>query len=314
MNPAESDTGDAVRGDPAPARVGADDDLRPSDAYTCRPTRSGMCASDASSTRATTTRVPAIATTPNRFDRVTGVSSGNPPQIGGLTLIRTTAKATLSHYRAGVDCRRRSPVEDRQTVREGRTRAARRSSRPVCDTSTTTDSRFRCHFESALERRRPVRHRGGVRERRADDRQPADAINAGVRFDHSRADQPGPPRALDADGHETEQSSAAWVRCTRGTCSRRASASPIKAHRRRSNDGYAAATARFNQGVLTGEVSAIHPGVDAGDHHGVRRKYRRLHDERFGRRSDDEPAYRYRRCGRRTPTSTRSASSANGGA
>src|SRR5262249_10103938 len=37
-------------------------------------------------------------TAPNRLDRVTGVSSGNPPQIGKLTLIRTTAKATLSHY------------------------------------------------------------------------------------------------------------------------------------------------------------------------------------------------------------------------
>src|SRR5437879_5614050 len=35
-------------------------------------------------------------TTPNRFDRFTGVNSGAPPQVGGLTLIRTTAKATLS--------------------------------------------------------------------------------------------------------------------------------------------------------------------------------------------------------------------------
>ena len=31
-------------------------------------------------------------------DRFTNVNSGAPPQIGGLTLIRTTAKATLSHY------------------------------------------------------------------------------------------------------------------------------------------------------------------------------------------------------------------------
>jgi len=42
------------------------------------------------------------ATTPSRFDRVTGVTSGNPPQIGALTLIRTTVKATLSHYRPGL--------------------------------------------------------------------------------------------------------------------------------------------------------------------------------------------------------------------
>ena len=41
-------------------------------------------------------------TIPNLFDRATGVSSGNPPQIGSLTLIRTTAKATVTHYRRGL--------------------------------------------------------------------------------------------------------------------------------------------------------------------------------------------------------------------
>ena len=41
-------------------------------------------------------------TTPSRFDRATGVSSGAPQTFGGLTLIRTTAKATLSHYRPGL--------------------------------------------------------------------------------------------------------------------------------------------------------------------------------------------------------------------
>jgi outer membrane receptor protein involved in Fe transport len=38
-------------------------------------------------------------TTPNRFDRLTGVNSGNAPAIGNSTLVRTTAKATLTHYR-----------------------------------------------------------------------------------------------------------------------------------------------------------------------------------------------------------------------
>jgi hypothetical protein len=41
-------------------------------------------------------------TIPNRSDRVTGVNSGNPPLIGALTLIRTTGKATLSHYQRGL--------------------------------------------------------------------------------------------------------------------------------------------------------------------------------------------------------------------
>src|SRR5215510_7579867 len=41
-------------------------------------------------------------TIPGRFDNVTGVSSGAPQQIGAVTLIRTTAKATLSHYQPGL--------------------------------------------------------------------------------------------------------------------------------------------------------------------------------------------------------------------
>jgi hypothetical protein len=41
-------------------------------------------------------------TTPSRYDRVTGVTSDAPPQFGTVTLIRTTAKATLTHYQPGV--------------------------------------------------------------------------------------------------------------------------------------------------------------------------------------------------------------------
>lgn len=41
-------------------------------------------------------------TTVGRSDSVTGVFSGAPPTFGALTLIRTTAKATISHYRPGL--------------------------------------------------------------------------------------------------------------------------------------------------------------------------------------------------------------------
>src|SRR5262249_53170736 len=40
--------------------------------------------------------------TPSHFDRVTGITSDAPGGFGGLTLIRTTAKATLSHYQTGL--------------------------------------------------------------------------------------------------------------------------------------------------------------------------------------------------------------------
>ena len=42
---------------------------------------------------------PTIA---SHFDRATGVTSGAPPQFGELTIIRTTTKATLTHYRPGL--------------------------------------------------------------------------------------------------------------------------------------------------------------------------------------------------------------------
>src|SRR5262249_49902663 len=40
--------------------------------------------------------------TPNHTDSVTGVLSGGPQTFSALTLIRTTTKATLSHYRTGL--------------------------------------------------------------------------------------------------------------------------------------------------------------------------------------------------------------------
>ena len=38
----------------------------------------------------------------SRFDTVTGVTSGAPQQVGAITQVRSTAKATLSHYRPGL--------------------------------------------------------------------------------------------------------------------------------------------------------------------------------------------------------------------
>ena len=69
---------------------------------------------------------------------------------------------------------------------------------------------------------------------------------------------------------------------------------------------------RFYQGVLTGEISPFIP-ARAGDHDGVRRGDRRLHDVV----SVVDPTVNLRidrARGRRAPTSTRSASIANGGA
>ena len=49
---------------------------------------------------------------------------------------------------------------------------------------------------------------------------------------------------------------------------------------------------RFNQGVLTGELSPDPSRRDADDHDGVRRGHGRLHDARLGGRSQNQPGVR----------------------
>ena len=69
-------------------------------------------------------------TTPSRLDRVTGVTSGAPALIGEIDNTRTTAKATLSHYRNWA-LGRRSRVEDRRAGRIGPAPGRSGSFRPV---------------------------------------------------------------------------------------------------------------------------------------------------------------------------------------
>ena len=60
---------------------------------------------------------------------------------------------------------------------------------------------------------------------------------------------------------------------------------------------------RFSQGVLTGEFSAFHPGVDADHDHRFRSADRRLHAHRLGGRSQDQSAPGSRTCAHRIRTS-----------
>jgi hypothetical protein len=81
------------------------------------------------------------ATVPSWFDRVTGVSSGNPQQIGHLTLIRTTAKATLSHYQRGLFA---TDHEWKVGTQVERANTNNRKPSPAASvTSTTMANRFR---------------------------------------------------------------------------------------------------------------------------------------------------------------------------
>ena len=132
-----------------------------------------------------TIRARAIVTTPSRFDRATGVSSGAPQTFGGLTLIRTTAKATLSHYRPGLlgadhqwkiggqfeRGEHHAPIDhsDRCQVRRQQRTAVSGHLERSRPTSAACSSRPPAFVSDAIT----------VGDRLT--------INAGLRFDHSRA-------------------------------------------------------------------------------------------------------------------------------
>ncbi len=195
-------------------------------------------------------------TTPNRFDRVTGVSSGNAPQFGGTTLIRTTAKATLSHFQRGlfgVDQQWKigTSVErgehHQPQVIPGGVRYIDNNGQPfqaISAAPSITGGQF-------------VTAAGFV----SDTLTMGDRItvNAGVRFDHSRAISQDLD-AIDADGRQTSD-----VIHGVGTLYTWNVVSPrLGVTAKLSADGRTmlrASYGRFNQGVLTGEIAPIHPGA-----------------------------------------------------
>ena len=71
---------------------------------------------------------------------------------------------------------------------------------------------------------------------------------------------------------------------------------------------------RFSQGVLTGELGPFHPGVTPIDDHRLRSRDRRLHAHRSRWSIPRSTCGSIRTCGRRAPTSTRSASIARSAA
>jgi carboxypeptidase family protein/TonB-dependent receptor-like protein len=195
-------------------------------------------------------------TTPNRFDRATGVSSGNATQFGGTTLIRTTAKATLSHFQRGlfgVDQQWKigTSVERGEhyqpQVIPGGVRYIDNNGQPfqaISSAPSITGGQF-------------VTAAGFV----SDTLTMGDriTINAGVRFDHSRAISQDLD-AIDADGRQTSD-----VIHGVGTLYTWNVVSPrLGATVKLSADGRTmlrASYGRFNQGVLTGEIAPIHPGA-----------------------------------------------------
>jgi len=195
-------------------------------------------------------------TTPNRFDRVTGIQSGGPQQIGGLTLIRTTVKATLSHYRSGLF------AADHQWKIGTQIEKGEHYQPAIIPSGVRYSDDNGQPFQAISSA--PSNSGGEFITAAAfvSDAMTVGArltINAGLRFDHSRAISQD-LAATDAQGRETGATIPGL-----GTLYTWNVFSPrLGVTEKLTADGRTilrASYGRFNQGVLTGELSPIHPGV-----------------------------------------------------
>lgn len=197
-------------------------------------------------------------TTPFRRDEVTGLSSGNAPQIGGLFLDRITAKAVLHRYQSGwLGTEHHFRVGTQIERGEHRLRQAFPGGVQFVDSNGEPfQAIFRApsiaggvFITSAVF----VSDSFSIRNRITAD--------AGLRFDHSQAISQDLP-VVDAEGHETSAvTQGLGALYTWRVVSPRLGFT-VKLDRSgrttlRANYG------RFNQGVLTGEFDPISPGTPA---------------------------------------------------
>jgi len=195
-------------------------------------------------------------TRPSRFDRITGVFSDAPQTFGGLTLIRTTGKGTINHYQPdalGADHQLRFggqiekgehylpsiiPTGVRYVESSGQPFQAISSDPSITGGVFVTASGF---VSDAITVGNLL------------------TINAGVRYDHSRAISQDLPK-LDTQGRETDT-----IVDGLGTLYTWNVWSPrLGVTMKLTGDGRTmlrASYGRFNQGVLTGELSPIHPAA-----------------------------------------------------
>jgi hypothetical protein len=195
-------------------------------------------------------------TTPNRSDRASGVSSGNAPEIGGLNLNRVTAKAVLNHYKSGwfggdhemrVGTQFERGEHSAPAVIPGGVRYVDNAGQPfqaIFRAPAISGGRFNTTALFASD------------SLTVNDRV---TVNAGLRFDHSDAISQDLP-ALDAAGLETDDTIKGLGKLyTWNVVSPRLGATVKLTENGRTI--LRASYGRFNQGVLTGELSPFHPGV-----------------------------------------------------
>lgn len=194
--------------------------------------------------------------TPNHTDSVTGVWSGGPQTFSALTLIRTTTKATLSHYRAGL------LGADHQWKIGGQLERGEHQSPSVIPSGVRFVDSNGQPLQSVSS---APSNSGGVSITASAFASDAVTlgnrltVDAGLRFDQSRAISQDLP-TLDAQGNE-----AGGVVSGLGTLYTWNVLSPrLGVTTKLSADGRTvlrASYGRFSQGVLTGEIGLFHPGV-----------------------------------------------------
>jgi hypothetical protein len=194
-------------------------------------------------------------TTPNHRDRVTGMSSGGPPGYGDYTLIRTTAKATMTHYRPGF------LGADHEWKLGGSVEQGEHNALAIIPTGVRFVDSNGQPFQAVS--RDPATPGGrfltaGGFLSQSMTMAARVTLNAGVRFDHSRAISQDLP-ARDINAQETgEVVQGLGTIYTWNVWSPR-----LGLTMRLTSDGRTmlrASYGRFHQGVLTGELNPIHPG------------------------------------------------------
>lgn len=196
--------------------------------------------------------------TPNRLDLPANVNSFAPPQFSDLWLSRNTAKATLSHYRAGLfkaDHQLKVGIQAERgehhslLVIPTGTRFVYSDGNPFQSVSSDPSNTGGVSITTSAFANDAVTFRDRL------------TINLGVRFDHSRAVSQDLP-AVDLAGEETDRIvSGAGTMYTWNVWSPRFGATA-----RLTGDGRTILRAnfgRFYQGVLTGEIGVGHPGATA---------------------------------------------------
>jgi hypothetical protein len=194
-------------------------------------------------------------TTPNRFNRITGVSSGGPQSFGEFNLKRTTTKVTMTHYRPGLF------GADHEWKVGGQAEKGHHDALVTIPTGVRYIDSGGQPFQAVS--RDPATPGGefvtvGAFASEAMTIGDRLTINAGLRFDYSRAISPDLP-ARDLTGGEID----AAVRGLGTLYTWNVWSPRLGVTTKLTADGRTmvrASYGRFHQGVLTGELGPIHPG------------------------------------------------------